>query len=405
MEITELAVPVQKRSRRMAKTAAVLSLDEAIKKLATLQVDAGHSILSIYLQTQGQEHAQRKRVRVFVDQMLRSKPVTDLVQKSRDWKEKIERIAGQADVFLNDKEKASFHGIAFFANERDSEILTYASYLPLPNDYYSMDFPALGPLVSLRDQYEPLCMCSFNQEEAHLFQLRDGLVSQSCELGQEVYPHHKQGGWAQARFQRKHDEDVEHFFRQVAHELEQVAVKNSAIKFAMLGQRKELPLLRKYLPDQVQRRLIAEEVVDRRLNNGQLAQKGLEIIAHFEREQEKEDIAKLSLGRIAQGYGTVTREKVFRAINQGQVDTLLLKKNIDESGAIVLSTHTILEKFRQNSPYDGDPVSVAPLREILVYETIRHNGRVQWLPTSANGNTPAYGVLYRSRGSIDFKGN
>lgn len=385
----------------------MLYLDEVIKKLSAISVDANHPILSIYLQTQGQEPAQRKRVRVFLDKVLRSKEVTAISDSSREWKEKIETIAVQADAFLNDKEKASYHGAAFFASEGETEVLSYASYLPLPNDYFVMDLPALGPLVSLRDDYEPLCMCAFSQEEARVVHLKDGVLSEHQELGQEVYPHHKQGGWAQARFQRKHDEDVDHFFKQIARQLEQTAVQQPDMKFAILGQRKELPMLRKILPDQVQRRLIAEEVVEAHLNNGHLVRKGFEILERYDREREHEDIEKLSFGRISQGYGTVTPEKVFRAINQGQVDTLLVRKNLDERGVIVLSTHTILDNYQQESPYDGDPVSVAPLREILVYETVRHKGRIQWLPPAGNGHatTPRYGVLYRSRGSVDFAQN
>lgn len=372
-----------------------------IKKLSSLPVEAGQPILSIYLQAHGQEPAQRKRVRVFLDRVLRSKELTELAASNRQWHDKIRSIKAQADSFLNDKEKGCFHGIAFFAASSEPSVLTYASYLPLPNDYYLMNLPALGPLVCLKDDYVPLCMCVFSHEEAHILELKDGILSEAQELEQEVYPHHKQGGWAQARFQRKHEEDVDQFFRQIVRRLEQVAIQNPEMKFALLGQRSELPMLRKVLPDQVRRRLIAEEVIKTGIDSGRMIQKGLEILERYERAQKHEDIEKLTFGRISQGYGTVTPEKVFRAINQGQVNTLFLRRNLDESGAIVLSTHTILDTYRQQSPYDGDPVSVAPLREILVYETIRHNGRIQWLPPATNGQTPRFGVLYRNRGQMD----
>lgn len=390
--------------RYMVNEAAELSLDSLIKKLSSLTVSANQSILSVYLQAHGQNLDQRKQVRVFLDKIMRSKELLNLQSRNRDWKEKIQTIARQADSFLNDKEKRCFQGIAFFAIEEDPEVLSYASYLPIPNDFYVLDLPALGPLVELRDDYEPLCICAFNQEDARLLQLKEGFLIKQRHLEQAAWPHHKQGGWAQARFQRKHDQDVDYFFKEIIHALNQIVIRDSEVKFVLMGQRNELPLLRKILPDQVKRRLIGEEVVAR-FHPDELVRRGLAILRKYENKQKGEDVEKLSFGRIAQGYGSINREKVFRAINQGQVDTLLLRRNLKEFGAIVLSTHTILSEFRQESPYDGETVTIAPLREILVYETIRHNGRVQWLPSSTNGGEPGFGVLYRSRGRIDYTGN
>ena len=117
-------------------------------------------------------------------------------------------------------------------------------------------------------------------------------------------------------------------------------------------------------------------------------------------------MARLSLGRISQGFGSVNPGKVFRAINEGQVETLLVRENLDEAGMICLSTHTILDEFAQQSPYGGQgEVSVAPLRDILVYETVRRNGRVQWLPPTPSGDIPAFGVLYRNRNGVEYSGN
>ncbi len=388
----------------MARETAALSLDSVIKNLSSLPVSPHHPILSIYLQSQGPDPAQRKRARVFLNQLMRSKEVIALEAESREWKDKIGAIARMADAFLNDKDKACFQGIAFFAAADHEDVISYASYLPMPNSYYLMDLPAIGPLVGLRDDFEPLCICAFNQEDARVLQMSEGLLVNERQLGQEAWPHHKQGGWAAARFQRKHDEDVSHFFKDIIRELEQIAIHNSEINFVLMGQRKELPLLRKMLPDQVARRVIGEDVING-MSTDQLVQRGLNTLRQYEERQEHEDVGKLSFGRISQGYGSVKREKVFRAINEGQVDTLLLNPNLDESGALVLSTHTILNEYKGESPYDGDAVSIAPLREILVYETVRHNGRVQWLSSAPNGQTPHFGVLYRSRGSVDYLGN
>ena len=388
----------------MANETAVLSLDALIKKLSALPVDPDQSILSVYLQAHGRELEHRKRVRVFLDKTMRSKQLTALQAQSRDWKDKIQTIAKQADRFLNDKSQRSFQGIAFFAAESDPEVMCYASYLPLPNDAYVLELPALGPLVALRDDYEPLCICAFNQEEARLIHMQEGFVVNQRQLETAAWKHHKQGGWAQARFQRKHDDDVEHFLKDLVHRLEQFSVRQPDMKFVLLGQRNEIPLLRKMLPDQVARRLIGEDVVNGLQAEG-LIQRGLELLQRYEQRQENDDMAKLTFGRISQGYGSVNREKVFRAINEGQVDTLLLNPNLNEPGALVLSTHTILDKYKQNSPYDGDPVTIAPLREILVYETLRHNGRIQWLSRARKGPAPDFGVLYRSRGGAEYTGN
>ena len=391
----------------MANGAAPLSLDEVIKDLALLPVETGKPILSLYIQSHGQDLEQRKRVRVFLDQMLRSKEIQRLREIDRDWADKIKWIATEADHFLNDKDKTVFHGIAFFASWCSPEVIRYASYLPFPNSVQVLDFPALGPLVGQRDDYNPLCLCQFNQEEAHLLEIRHGQLQAEHAMGQENYPHHKQGGWSQSRFQRKHDEGMEQFFRMIANQLDQLAIRDPQLNFALLGQRKEVPLLEKYLSEQVLKRVINREPSENGMSTGQLLRRGIEILEKYERRRERDDLARLSLGRIAQGFGSVSPDKVFRAINEGQVETLLVRENLDDAGAIDLVTHTILDEYSSRSPYGGTgDISIGPLREMLVYETVRRKGRIQWLPPSpSNGEIPAYGVLYRNRNRVEYAGN
>lgn len=389
----------------MTYVAAELSLNEAIGKLSSLPVEADHPIISLYLQIHGRDLEQRKRVRVFLDQALRSEAIQNLTETSREWEDKVRAIEARADMFLNAKDKSAFNGVALFASWNEPEIISYASYLPIQNDFHVLDFPVLGPLVALQEEYAPVCLCVFNQEGARLLEMHEGILSGHRSLEQKMYPHHKQGGCAQARFQRKHDEDAEHFFKNIAHELEQVAIKNPEIHFCLMGQKKEIPLLQRLLPEQVLRRLIAQESINGKPSDGQLIRKGLDIVKRYGSEQERREMSDLNMGRISQGFGSVTPEKVFRAINQGQVATLLVRSNLEDTGAVCLGSHTILGEYKRQSPYTGERVSLAPLREILVYETIRHNGRVQLLPPVPNGKTPRYGVLYRSRGRVDFRGN
>lgn len=391
----------------MANEAATLSLDAVIKQLSLLPVETGKPILSLYIQSHGQDLEQRKRVRVFLDQMLRSKQIQQLREINREWADKIKLLATEADHFLNDKDKTVFHGIAFFATWSQPEVIRYASYLPFPNSCQILDFPAMGPLVGQRDDYNPLCLCHFNQEEAHVLEIQHGQLQAEYAMGQENYPHHKQGGWSQSRFQRKHDEGMEQFFRKIANQLDQLAIHNPQLNFALLGQKKEIPLLDKYLSDQVLKRVINRETSSNGLSTGQLLRRGIEMLEKHERQREREDMARLSLGRISQGFGSVSPDKVFRAVNEGQVETLLVRENLEEAGAIDLATHTILDEYSNRSPYGGrGEVSIGPLREMLVYETVRRKGRIQWLPPSpANGETPAYGVLYRNRNRVEYAGN
>lgn len=385
----------------------MLSLDAVIKQLSLLPVETGKPILSLYIQSHGQDLEQRKRVRVFLDQTFRSKEIQQLREIDRDWSEKIKKIATEADHFLNDKDKTIFHGIAFFATWSSPELIRYASYLPFPNSYQVLDFPALGPLVGQRDDYNPLCLCQFNQEEAHFLEIQYGQLQAEHAMGQENYPHHKQGGWSQSRFQRKHDEGMEQFFRKIAGQLDQLAIHHPELNFALLGQKKEIPLLEKNLSEQVLKRVIHSEPSEKGMSTPQLLRRSIEILESYERRRERDDMARLSLGRIAQGYGSVSPEKVFRAINEGQVETLLVRENLDDAGAIDLVTHTILDEYSNRSPYRGrGQVSIGPLREMLVYETVRRKGRIQWLPPSpSNGGTPAFGVLYRNRNRVDYAGN
>ncbi len=253
----------------MVQRVESLPYSKLVHELSSLSVNSDQPILSLYLHSHGHDLNHRKQVRVFMEQFRRAPEIMKLVDQESVWKKHLKAIEQSAEEFLNSKEKSLFHGVAFFASETMTDVLSFASEQPLPNDYYLLDIPALGPLM-------------------------------------------------------------------------------------------------------------------------QLGHNGTSVANSVDHEMS-------SLERIASGHGTTMRTDVYQALNQGQVDTLLLQPDLDEKGVIALSTHTILEQFRQNSPYDGDRVSVAPLREILVYETLRHKGRVQWLQGAMNGSTPQFGILYRGK--------
>jgi peptide chain release factor subunit 1 len=173
-----------------------------------------------------------------------------------------------------------------------------------------------------------------DKEKARLFTMFVGDITERTEIFDEVPGWHKQGGWAQARFQR-HIED--HVNRHLKHVADTVFAfyKSEGFGNIIIGGSQDVRtrfyrVLHSYLQG-----IVAGYIsVDVGSNINDILDAARRVDDEVE-ERRSAEVAGALLGSSRQGYVTVTGLKdTVRALEEGRVHTLVLVDNNEVEGCL-----------------------------------------------------------------------
>jgi peptide subunit release factor 1 (eRF1) len=154
---------------------------------------------------------------------------------------------------VEDERGGKTRGLAVFAGQN----LWQVHRLPLApgNQIIIARTPHVKPLIHLFRRNPRYCAVLVDKERARLFLIQMGEIQDYSLVLDEVPKHHDQGGWAQARLQRRHDDFVSHHLKRSA-ELTFEFFQREGFDYLLIGGTEELTSaffdrLHTYLQDRV----------------------------------------------------------------------------------------------------------------------------------------------------------
>ncbi len=187
--------------------------------------------------------------------------------------------------------------------------------------------PDLFQLARLLDDLETAIVALVDTNTARFFATRRGWLKEipGPNDNPKYYGKRAVGGWSQANYQRHADEVRTQFARQVAEELEKLVDRYDAVHVFLAGDEVALPYLRRALSQRVTE-LLHDEVLrlDIRTSSDNVQSDLDRLLQAAEDEQAKAKVDRL-IGEIrSAGLGISGEVETRHALEQGQVDTLLL---------------------------------------------------------------------------------
>src|SRR5436305_3395959 len=119
------------------------------------------------------------------------------------------------------------------------------------------DRPHLYPLARLLDQYPRYAVLLADTHSARIFVFAVNALERQERVEGTKTKHHKQGGWAQARYQRHTENYHLHHAKEVIDTLARIVRDEAIASVLIAGDEVIVPLIREQLPKD-----IAERVVD-----------------------------------------------------------------------------------------------------------------------------------------------
>jgi peptide subunit release factor 1 (eRF1) len=237
--------------------------------------------------------------------------------------------------------------------------------VPVQNRMVVADRPVIGPLAQVLRSYEHYGVILLDREHVRILSVHLGTLLDELEFRGDPIPtpyHVQAGGYSHNRFQRRKLEEMRHFFKDFAVEVERFVTRYEPQHLVLLGTEENIGQFRDFLPQQIQ---------DRIIHTGRAPVDGpaSEILARLqphldaERESHEQELIEQVRDRAAHDYlATAGVQGTLTALQEGKVDTLVLARDGQMQGARCSQCGFVFVREVNRCPYDGseqlEPVDV-----------------------------------------------
>ncbi len=307
---------------------AILPISEQLDQLAAFEPTT-LPVVSLYLDTQSGKHG-RAHFAPFIRKEFGALAGTFALRSPE--RLSFDRDTERIQQHLDDELEPSTNGLAIFACAgKDDFFLSLPLEAPLNgNQLYVGGQPHLYTLARLYDQNRRYAVVIADTNAARIFVF--GLMK---TIGEEQVKSTKVsraqvGGWSQARYQRHVRNYHLNHAKEIVEALDRIVREEDIEQIVFGGDEVIIPVLREKLPE-----FLAQKVVDvLRLNIRTPEHEILSATIEAMREQDARDdielVKRLFDEYRAGGLGAVGLHQTLAALENGQVDELLLSASIKE---------------------------------------------------------------------------
>lgn len=223
--------------------------------------------------------------------------------------------------------------------------------------------PYLRPLLTVMDEYERYGVVVTSREEARFFLFYMGEIAEySFALHDYVPGRHKQGGWAQMRFQRHVDDHALQHFRTTADIAVRLGERDNWQRLVLMGTEENVARVREYLPKSWQERVAGEIPASVADNINTIRDKVMAVEQEVERRIEAERVEQVITAAEKGQNGVLGYADVLLAVQQQRVDLLVVPEALEHPGWECTScgglVADILAKPPDACPYCGGGLKV-----------------------------------------------
>jgi peptide subunit release factor 1 (eRF1) len=300
---------------------AVTNLAPLLDRLAALE-PTPIPFVSLYLNAQADGRG-RDRCETFVRAELGDR-VASYVDDA-DARASLTRDLDRIQRWLSTELQPSANGAAIFACAA-AEIFEATQFAAAVenNLLFIGDRPHLYPLARIDARYPRYAALVCDTNHARIFVFAAGAVEKIDEVQGEKTRRHDMGGWSQARFQRRIDNLHKANVEEAVATLDRIVRAEDIPHVVLTGNDVSLPLIDESLPQSLRERVVDIFRLDTKAPEREVLERTLEALRRKDAETDKEKVDALMDAYRAGGLGVVGFERTRQALENGQVDELLV---------------------------------------------------------------------------------
>ena len=304
-----------------------MQLDTLIDRLAGFEPST-YPVISLYLDGRPDQHG-REQYGVFVRK--------ELAGRARAWtersplRESFHRDVDRILAWLHDEARPSANGLAIFACSGENGFFE-AVQLEAPIEAHQLfvaSRPRLLPLVRLADRYRRFAAVTFDTESSRIFVFGLRELETEHDIEGEKLSRSDQGGWSQARFQRRADEHAQQHVDDVLDSLDAIVRKESIGRIVLAGDEAVMPFVREHMPKPLAEKVVGVVKLDASADAHEVLERTLDVVREADGRDDAERVARVLDAQRAGGLGAAGLAQTREALANGQVHELLLVSDVD----------------------------------------------------------------------------
>lgn len=192
--------------------------------------------------------------------------------------------------------------------------------------------PHIRPLAELQEEYENFVVVTADNSEAHVYLVTSAVARELTQVRGDIKNHVKKGGWSQKRYQRRREDELLHYAKEIADVLVELDGAADFERLVLLGHDEAIHKIEEVLPEGLRDRLVGADNID--TNGGEEAaiDRAFELFFAQERRDER-DLWELIKGQfLGNGLAVVGAADVLEATLAGRVDKILVVRNRELEG-------------------------------------------------------------------------
>ena len=268
----------------------------------------------------------------------------------------VDSLAARIRGWIADEYDQANRGVAIYAEIGGDYFETVQFPVSVQNRLVVGDRPVIGPLAQALESYHHYGVILLDREHVRILSVYLGTLLDEIERHGDPLPvpsHVKAGGYSQSRLQRRKAEEMRHFFKEFAAEVEEFVARYHPQELVLLGTEENTAKFREFLADSVTQKIVhtGNMWVDEPAAG---VMEKLEPLLRAELDRHNHEVVAQLKDRVAHDYlATAGFQGTLTALQEGKVDTLILATDHRQDGVRCGQCGFVFARELKSCPYDG----------------------------------------------------
>jgi peptide subunit release factor 1 (eRF1) len=293
----------------------------------------------------------------------------------------------------------SNRGVVIYASVEGDWFEALQFPVAVQNRLVLADRPVVGPLAQVLRSYEHYGVILLDREHVRILSVHLGTLLDELEFRGDPIPtsfHVQAGGYSHTRFQRRKLEEMRHFFKDFAGEVERFVDRFAPRHLVLLGTAENVAQFREFLPQSVTELIVHTGAAP---VDGPAADILARLEPHLRNEQERESQELLSQvrDRTRHDYlATAGVQGTLTALQEGKVDTLVVARDGQMQGVRCAQCGFVFVREVSRCPYDGgEKMEAVDVLEEMVRLAEQQGAEIQFADANAVADLRGAAALLR----------
>lgn len=243
---------------------------------------------------------------------------------------------GRLERWLEDEFDHSSRGVALYTEIGGDWFEALQLPVPIGNRLTIATQPAVAPLAEVVERYHHHGIILIDREHMRMLSVYMGQPLEERAVEAEPYPapHDVQrGGYSAHDFQKRKREEVRHFFKEFALEVEEFDRRYQPDDVILLGTDENTKKFLDFLPAQVQDKVVHRAHADVDATSARVLER---LAPYFDEQLEREQAGAVELlhDRVDHEHLAVSGfDDTLEQLQEGKIETLILVRGVERLGA------------------------------------------------------------------------